>query len=150
MKPAVWLGGACAVLGLAVVVGMILRLALPGLVAALGGALLVAGIALPAVLRDWLGREPGVRPVDFEHVIDLVRRAHGAQGAWIAGLPSGDVEVGEDDLERKARERGGAIVQLASADGRAHVVRESEGTYVAVGDFPFGAGVLIGSPELPS
>ena len=41
------------------------------------------------------------------------------------------------------RERGGAIVQLASVDGRTHVAREDEGTYVAVGDFPYGAGLLL-------
>src|SRR5439155_486756 len=40
-------------------------------------------------------------------------------------------------------------VQLASVDGRAHVAREPEGTYVAVGDFPFGAGVLLAQPDAP-
>ena len=143
-----WVGRACAALGLAIVLAAIVRTALPGLVAATGGALFVLGLALPAVARDWLRGSPGVSPADFAHVIDLVRRAHGARGGWVVGLPSGDVEaVGTEDVGRKARQRGAAIVQLASADGRAHVVRDSEGTYVAVGDFPFGAGLLIGLPE---
>src|SRR5438034_7015213 len=49
-----------------------------------------------------------------------------------------------------ARRRGEAIAQLASVDGRAHVVREAEGTYVAVGDFPFGAGLLLAERDAAS
>jgi diguanylate cyclase (GGDEF)-like protein len=150
-RPTVWVGRACAVLGLAVILGAVVRTALPGLVVALGGALLAVGLAFPAVARDWLASGSGVRPADFQHMLDLLRRAHGARGGWITGFSTGDLEVvGAEDLSRKARERGGAIVQLASADGRAHVVRDSEGTYIAVGDFPFGAGLLVGLPELTS
>src|SRR2546422_10743162 len=43
--------------------------------------------------------------------------------------------------------RGGALAQLASVDGRVHVAREPHGTYVAVGDFPYGAGVLLAWPD---
>ncbi|HXQ29199.1 MAG TPA: GGDEF domain-containing protein [Gemmatimonadales bacterium] len=147
-RTAVWVGRVCAVLGLAVALWGVVRSAMPGLVAGLGGALVVFGVTLPAVARDWIAGSPGVRPADFSHLIDLLRRAHAARGGWLVGLPTGDVEVlGSEDMSRKARQRGGAIVQLASADGRAHVVRDSEGTYIAVGDFPFGAGLLIGLPE---
>src|SRR5207247_2346773 len=37
--------------------------------------------------------------------------------------------------------------QLASGDGRAPGVREPEGPYVAVGDFPFGAALLLGQSD---
>src|SRR3989449_5332683 len=43
--------------------------------------------------------------------------------------------------------RGAALAQLASVDGRVHVAREPHGTYVAVGDFPYGAGVLLAWPD---
>src|SRR5207245_9917607 len=63
-------------------------------------------------------------------------------------LAAGDVEaVGNDDVSREVRQRGAAVVQLASVDGRAHVAREPEGSYVAVGDFPFGAGLLLPGPD---
>jgi diguanylate cyclase (GGDEF)-like protein len=35
-------------------------------------------------------------------------------------------------------------------DGRLHVARDAEGTYVAVGDFPYGAGVLLAGREHPA
>jgi len=38
-------------------------------------------------------------------------------------------------------------VQLASVDGRAHVARDPGGSYIAVGDFPFGAGLLLPQPD---
>lgn len=45
-----------------------------------------------------------------------------------------------------------ALVRLASVDGRVHVAREESGTFVAVGDFPYGAGLLLAErdamPEL--
>jgi len=50
-------------------------------------------------------------------------------------------------VDGAARERGAALVQLASVDGRAHVAREPAGSYVAVGDFPFGAGLLLAQPD---
>jgi diguanylate cyclase (GGDEF)-like protein len=40
-------------------------------------------------------------------------------------------------------DRGAALVELAAADGRVHIVREEPGTFVAVGDYPYGAGVLV-------
>ncbi|MGH7700977.1 MAG: GGDEF domain-containing protein, partial [Gemmatimonadales bacterium] len=39
--------------------------------------------------------------------------------------------------------RGASLVQLASGDSRIHVAREGGGTYVAVGDFPYAAGLWL-------
>jgi diguanylate cyclase (GGDEF)-like protein len=38
-------------------------------------------------------------------------------------------------------------VQLASVDGRVHVAHEGEGTYVAIGDFPYGSALLLNGRE---
>jgi diguanylate cyclase (GGDEF)-like protein len=145
----VWVGWALALLGLGVVVSAVRAANLWALIAALGGFLAATGLALPPLVRTWLAREPVSRPTDFEHLLDLLCRAHAARAAWLVGLPEGDVElVGTLELGREARRRGAALVQLASVDGRAHVARAPEGSYVAVGDFPFGAGLLLTAPEV--
>jgi len=142
--PVVWVGRALAVLGLATALFAILKAPLWAFLAAAGGFLIGSGFVLAPVVRVWLADQPVSRPTDFTHVVELLRRAYGGRAVWIVGLPDGDIEVlGPDPVGREVRRRGAAIVQLASIDGRAHVARESEGTYVAVGDFPFGAGVLL-------
>jgi diguanylate cyclase (GGDEF)-like protein len=144
----VWVGRALALLGLAAVVPAVLAANVWALVAALGGFLAATGLALAPLVRVWLAEAPLTRPVDFGHVLDLVRRAYGARAGWAVGLADGDLEVlGGDDVSRAARHRGAALVQLASVDGRVHVTREPDGTYVVVGDFPFGAGVLLAQPD---
>ncbi len=144
----VWAGRVLAVLGLATVVAAVLAANVWALVAAVGGFLAATGLALAPLVRAWLAERPLSRSFDFEHTLDLLRRAHGARAAWSVGLAEGDLEaVGQDGMSRELRQRGAAIVQLASVDGRAHVVREPEGTYVAVGDFPFGAGLLLAQQE---
>jgi diguanylate cyclase (GGDEF)-like protein len=140
----VWVGRGLAALGLLAVVRAVLAANVWALVAALGGFLAATGLALGPLVRAWLADQPVTVPSDFEHALDLLRRAHGATAAWAVGLSAGDLEVGGgSDLDRAVRERGAALVQLASADGRAHVAREPAGTFVAVGDFPFGAGLLL-------
>ncbi len=143
-----WAGRGLAVLGLAAVVWSVWQANLWALLAAVGGFLAATGLAFAPLVRVWLSERPATRPSDFEHTIDLLRRAHGALVGWVVGLEEGDVEVTvRNDVSRDTRRRGAAIVQLASVDGRAHVAREPEGTYVAVGDFPFGAGVLLAQPD---
>jgi diguanylate cyclase (GGDEF)-like protein len=118
------------------------------LVAGLGGGLAAIGLALGPLVRVWLAEAPPTRPSDFHHLLDLLRRAHGARAGWVVGLEESEVEVvGELAPVRADRERGAALAQLASVDGRAHVAREPAGTYVAVGDFPFGAGLLLAQPD---
>ena len=149
--PGVWVGRALAVLGLAAVVPAVLSANVWALVAAFGGFLVAIGLALPPVVRAWLADAPFSRPSDFEHLLDLLCRSYGARAGWIVGLEEGDLEVaGGGALDTATRERGAALVQLASIDGRAHVAREPAGTYVAVGDFPWGAGLLLASVEAPA
>jgi diguanylate cyclase (GGDEF)-like protein len=139
-----WVGRALAVLGLAAVVPGVLHASLWALCAALGGFVAATGLALAPLVRVWLAERPLARPSDFTHMVDLVRRAHGGRAAWAVGLPDDDVlAVGEDEVGHDVSGRGSGIVQLASVDGRAHVEHTAEGTYVAVGDFPYGAGVLL-------
>ncbi|MGH7672514.1 MAG: hypothetical protein ACREMC_06410, partial [Gemmatimonadales bacterium] len=133
---------ALRLLGFAVVLYAVWRGAVWALIAALGGVLLAFGLTLRAA------RARVLPSLDFAHLLDLVRRAEGAVAAWAVGLVDGPIEaVGEADIARPVRDRGAAIAQLASVDGRAHVVRESEGAYVAVGDFPYGVGVLLAARE---
>jgi len=142
-RPAVWVGRALALLGFAAGLGVMRRFPGPGLAAWVAGALCVGGLTLPPLVRRWLGG-PQTWASDYRHVMELLCRAHGARAAWAAGLAGGDLEaLGADPPARDVLERGGALVQLATADGRAQVMRRAEGTYVAVGDFPFAAGVLL-------
>ena len=139
----VWVGRGLAALGLLAVVRAVLAANVWALVAALGGFLAATGLALAPLVRAWLADQPVTVPSDFEHTLDLLCRAHGARAGWAVGLAAGDLEVADSDVDRAVRERGAALVQLASADGRAHVAREPPGTYIAVGDFPFGVGLLL-------
>ena len=146
----VWLGRGLAVLGLVAVVFAVLSANVWALVAALGGFLAATGLALGPLVRVWLADEALMRPSDFEHLLDLLRRAHSARAGWVVGLDDTELEALESSqLDRAVRQRGAALVQLASVDGRAHVAREAAGSYVAVGDFPFGAGLLLARPDAP-
>ncbi len=112
---------------------------------------LAGGLGLGWLLGSTRRRAPRrgapPRPGDFSHTIDLLRRAYGGRAAWAVGLAAGPLTAFDAAVPEDARRRGDALVQLACVDGRVHVVREPAGTYVAVGDFPFGAGVLL-PPEV--
>jgi len=147
-RAGVWVGRGLAVLGLAAVIPAVLSANGWALVAALGGFVAATGLSLGPLVRVWLADEPLTRPSDFQHTLDLLRRAHGARAAWAVGLDDSEVEVlGREEVDGPARERGAALVQLASVDGRAHVARDPAGSYIAVGDFPFGAGLLLPQPD---
>jgi diguanylate cyclase (GGDEF)-like protein len=95
-------------------------------------------------------RRRGPPPLGFVEILDLLRSAHGAAGGWGVGTADGGLEVlGDEELSPDLRRRGAALVQLSSVDGRLHVVRDPDGTYVAVGDFPYGAGLLLLGEQHP-
>ncbi|HEV8511583.1 MAG TPA: GGDEF domain-containing protein [Gemmatimonadales bacterium] len=95
-------------------------------------------------------RRRGPPPLGFPEILDLLRRAHGARAGWGIGPADGALEViGEEEVTADLRRRGAALVQLSSVDGRLHVVRDGEGTFVAVGDFPYGAGLLLRGADHP-
>jgi diguanylate cyclase (GGDEF)-like protein len=147
-RAGVWIGRGLAALGLAAVISAVVSANIWALVAALGGFVAGLGLALGPLVRGWLADESFTRASDFEHTLDLLRRAHGARAGWAVGLDESEVEVGgKEEVDGAARQRGAALVQLASVDGRAHVAREPAGSYVAVGDFPFGAGLLLSQPD---
>jgi diguanylate cyclase (GGDEF)-like protein len=146
----VWVGRGLALLGLVAVAYAVQSASVWALVAALGGFIAATGLALGPLVRAWLADENLTRPSDFAHVLDLLRRAHRARGGWVVGLDDVQLETAEPDLERAVRQRGAALVQLASVDGRAHVAREAAGSFIAVGDFPFGAGLLLPQPDAPA
>jgi diguanylate cyclase (GGDEF)-like protein len=126
---AVWMGGRWA------------------LVAAVGAGATAFGLTINALLRFWSRKDGGAaRPSDFAHMLDLLRRAVGARAGWATGLADGAIDVpdgGDASVPVAAWDRGAALVELAAADGRSHVAREAEGTFVAVGDYPYGAGLLL-------
>ena len=145
---AVWLARGLRVLGLAAAVAGVWWGRWWGLLAAVGGALLALGLTLLPAARPWAARRGLVLPADLSHTLDLLRRANGAVCGWAVGLEDGELEVsGDAHVHKDHLRRGAALVQLASADGRSHVARETEGTYVAAGDFPYGAGLLLLQPN---
>ena len=90
-------------------------------------------------------RRRGPPAFDFREILDLLARAHAARAGWVVGPADGAFEVIRNrPLSTDILRRGAALVQLASVDGRTHVAPDPEGTYVAVGDFPYGAGLLLG------
>jgi diguanylate cyclase (GGDEF)-like protein len=121
-----------------------------GLLAAAGGIVAVVGWTIR--FRPGRFRRRGPPPVTFREILELLRRAHGAVAGWVVGPIEGAIDVGAGpDVSPAYQRRGSAIVQLASVDGRVHVARDPEGTYVAVGDFPYGAGLLLtGQDESPA
>jgi len=93
-------------------------------------------------------RRRGPPPLGLHEVLDLLHRANRATAAWAVGPVEGPLEVLRDEnVASDVQRRGPALVQLASVDGRLHIVRDAEGTYVAVGDFPYGAGMLLVGEE---
>ena len=83
-------------------------------------------------------------------MLDLLRQAHGASAAWGVGMADGAIEVpAATAVPAEQERRGAAVVELAAVDGRVHVVRDPDATYVAVGDFPYAAGLLLQSSGHP-
>src|SRR5881409_4086687 len=125
----VWVGRGLAVLGLAAVIPAVLSANGWALVAALGGFVAATGLSLGPLVRVWLADDALTRPSDFQHTLDLLRRAHGARAGWAVGFDDSEVEVlGKEEVDGAIRQRGAALVQLASVDGRAHVARDPAGS----------------------
>jgi diguanylate cyclase (GGDEF)-like protein len=144
LKRGAWIAPALSVLGGALVVEAVWR----------GSAWTLLGVAsgllLGLAVRWGGGRRGGLSDIDafdLHHMLDLLRRAHNAGAGWAIGLAQGPVEVIDQDAapdqSPDVRRRGAAFVQLASVDGRVHVAYDAEGTYVAIGDFPYGSALLL-------
>ncbi|HLZ45094.1 MAG TPA: sensor domain-containing diguanylate cyclase [Gemmatimonadales bacterium] len=94
-------------------------------------------------------RRRGPPPLGLREILDLLRQAYGATAGWGVGTGDGPFEVPialSANVGVEERRRGAALVQLASVDGRLHIVRDPERTYVAVGDFPYAAGLVFEGP----
>ncbi len=141
-----WVALALQVLGAAAVVVAIWRSSAAALVAAAGALAALYGWTIR--FRPGRFRRRGPPPLSLREIFELLRKAHGAVAGWVVGPVDGAIDVGGGPaVSPDFQGRGAAIVQLASVDGRLHVARDPEGTYVAVGDFPYGAGLLIAGPE---
>ena len=113
-----------------------------GLVAAAGGVALAVGWTIR--WRPGRLRRRGPPPLGLREVLDLLRQAYGATVGWGVDATEGAWEVVDGpDVAENRRRRGAALVQLASVDGRQHVVRDPDATFIAVGDFPYGAGLAL-------
>ena len=118
------------------------------MIAAAGGM----AVALGWTIRWRPGRlrRRGPPPLGLPEVLDLLRQAYDAMGAWGVGANDGAIEVlSAPDIEDEVRRRGAALVQLASVDGRLHVIRDRDATFIAVGDFPYGAGLALAGGDHP-
>ncbi|HYU30445.1 MAG TPA: GGDEF domain-containing protein [Gemmatimonadales bacterium] len=112
------------------------------MVAATGGMTLAFGWTIR--WRPGRLRRRGPPPLGLGEVLDLLRQAYGASAGWGVGVADAPLEVVvTPDVDPELRRRGAALVQLASVDGRLHVVRDPEATFVAVGDFPYAAGLAL-------
>src|SRR5205814_625399 len=109
--------------------------------AAAGGAALAVGWTIR--WRAGRLRRRGPPPLGLGEVLDLLRQAYSATAGWGVGGAEGPLETGTQEMDPDRRRRGAALVQLASVDGRLHVVRDPEATFVAVGDFPYAAGLAL-------
>lgn len=112
---------------------------------------LIAAAAGIAVTLGWTIRwrpgrlrRRGPPPLGLGDALELLRHAYGATGGWGVGGAQGKLEVlGAPEATEDQRHRGASLVQLASMDGRIHEVRDADATYIAVGDFPYGAGLVL-------
>ena len=111
------------------------------MLAAAGGAALAVGWTIR--WRPGRLRRRGPPPLGLGEVLDLLRQAYSATAGWGVGGAEGPLETGTQEMDPDRRRRGAALVQLASVDGRLHVVRDPEATFVAVGDFPYAAGLAL-------
>ena len=112
------------------------------LLAAFGGVAVSLGWTIR--WRPGRLRRRGPPPLGLRDALELLRQAYGATGGWGAGVAEGPLEVlGAPEATGDQRQRGAALVQLASIDGRLHVVRDADATYIAVGDFPYAAGLVL-------
>ena len=141
-----WVALVLQVGGLALVAVAVWRGSTWALLAAAAGAAAIVGWTIR--FRPGRFRRRGPPPLSFREVFELIRQAHGAAAGWVIGPVDGAIEVGGGpEVSPDSERRGSAIAQLASVDGRLHVARDPEGTYVAVGDFPYGAGLLLAPQE---
>src|SRR6266516_2526040 len=137
-----WIALALQVAGLSAAVVGAWRGSLWAMLAAAGGAALAVGWTIR--WRPGRLRRRGPPPLGLGEVLDLLRQAYSATAGWGVGVADAPLEVVvTPDVDPELRRRGAALVQLASVDGRLHVVRDPEATFVAVGDFPYAAGLAL-------
>jgi len=135
-------------LGLGAVTVGVWRGGVWGVAAAAGGIALSLGWTVR--WRPGRLRRRGPPPLGLPEVLDLLRQAYDATAAWGVGATEGEFEVlATPDVGEEERRRGAALVQLASVDGRLHVIRDGDATLIAVGDFPYGAGLALAGGDHP-
>ncbi|MFQ5703559.1 MAG: GGDEF domain-containing protein [Gemmatimonadales bacterium] len=108
------------------------------------GAGAIAGAIAYGLLRGPKGRTArDLCSGDVPHLLDLLRRAHGAT-AVCAVMPDTEPVVSDGDAAPSVAmlDRVVALAKLGMGDGRVHVVNEDE-TLVAVGDGQVGLSMLL-------
>ncbi len=120
-------------------------------------AILLAGVAGGMVLgavgfavvrsRRLVTKDVGSLPANVHHVVDLLRRVHGAAAACVVVQNAEPVwSQGFPRPPSSTLERAQIYATLALGDGRQHIGREQH-VVVALGDGRVGCAVLFGGPE---
>lgn len=114
---------------------------------ALGAVVTMAALAWMRN-RQYRAAGPELLPADVRQVVDLLRRAHGAEVVCLT-LPDGDpVQAFADPPPLDSLvDRTQSAARLALNDGGDHVMREG-GTIIAVGDGQMGLALLLGADHV--
>lgn len=118
----------------------------------------VFGAAAAAATMWWSRRPhpptaPTSLPADLDHVMDLIRRAHGAVLTCLVGPDEPPVTTfGRSRPTEALVDRAVAIAKIAMEDGRERIIPGEEGqatSIVAVGDLSLGAAVAFAQASPP-
>ena len=112
---------------------------------------LVAGVGVTLWVYGRRARRGGadILAVDFRHVLDLLRRVHGATTACL--VMEGEtpaVSSSEPRVDQAVVDRAMATARLAMGDGRYHLI-QGDPEIIAVGDGQVGAALAL-KPRVPA
>lgn len=118
------------------------------LLAGVAGGMVLGAAGFAVARHRRLVTDTESLPANVHHVVDLLRRVHGASAACVVVQNAEPVwSRGFPPPARSVLERAEIYATLALGDGREHIGRE-QNLVVALGDGRVGCAVLFGGPEV--